>query len=124
MPLASWFELRSGDGCPLCAPRPRVSEHTYFVCHLSVSTLYLSRDQSYRGTCAVVYDPAHVTRPSELSEIEWQHFAGDIRIAERSVTQAFRPDHVNVECLGNTVPHLHAAIIPRYRSDSRWGRPI
>ena len=28
------------------------------------------------------------------------------------------------ECLGNTVPHLHIAVIPRYRSDPRWGRPV
>ena len=45
-------------------------------------------------------------------------------IAERYVTRAFQPDHVNLECLGNTVPHLHVAIIPRYRSDPRWGHPI
>ena len=51
---------------------------------LSVSTLYLTRDQSYWGTCAVVYDSAHVTRPSELSEV----------------------------------------VIPRYRSDPRWGHPV
>jgi diadenosine tetraphosphate (Ap4A) HIT family hydrolase len=124
MNLRSWFDLRSGHGCPLCAPRPSVNEHRYFVRKLSVSTLYLSRDQSYRGTCAVVYDLAHVTRPSELTEEEWRRFSGDAWVAERAVTQALRPDHVNLECLGNTVPHLHIGIIPRYRSDPRWGQPV
>lgn len=124
MSLPSWFDLQSGHGCPLCEPRPRVNEFVYFVSRLSVSTLYLSRDQTYRGACAVVYDPAHVTRPSELSPAEWQQFASDTRVAELSVTRAFQPDHVNLECLGNTVPHLHVGIIPRYRSDPRWGHPI
>jgi diadenosine tetraphosphate (Ap4A) HIT family hydrolase len=124
MMLAPWFDLRSGHGCPLCAPRPRVSEWVYFVCTLPISTLYLSRDQSYRGTCALVYDPAHVTRPSELSEDAWRQFAADAWRAERAITLTFRPDHINLEYLGNTVPHLHAAIIPRYRSDPRWGRPV
>jgi diadenosine tetraphosphate (Ap4A) HIT family hydrolase len=122
--LAPWFDLRAGHGCPLCAPRPRIDERVYFVCTLSVSTLYLSRDQSYRGACALVYDPAHVTRPSELSEAAWRQFAADAWRAERAVTLAFGPDHINLECLGNTVPHLHIAIIPRYRSDPRWGHPI
>jgi diadenosine tetraphosphate (Ap4A) HIT family hydrolase len=94
------------------------------VCTLPISTLYLSRDQSYRGTCALVYDPAHVTRPSELSEDAWRQFAADAWRAERAITLTFRPDHINLEYLGNTVPHLHAAIIPRYRSDPRWGRPV
>ena len=122
--LAPWFDLRDGRGCPLCAPRPDASDHTYLVCRLSVSSLYLTRDQAYRGTCAIVYDPAHVTRPSELSVEEWSQFCRDAWVAESAVSRAFQPDHVNLECLGNTVPHLHMGIIPRYRTDPRWGQPI
>ena len=122
--LPSWFELRDGSACPLCAPRPAKNELVYFVCRLAVSSLYLARNQTYRGTCAVVYDPAHVTRPSELERAAWQQFCEDARRAERAVSHAFAPDHVNLECLGNTVPHLHMHIVPRYRSDPRWGHPI
>jgi diadenosine tetraphosphate (Ap4A) HIT family hydrolase len=122
--LAPWFELKLGFGCPLCAPRPRINEFTYYVCTLSVSSLYIARDQTYRGTCAVVYDPAHVSRPSELDARSWRQFSADVWSAESAVSRSFHPDHVNVACLGNTVPHLHAGIIPRYRSDPRWGHPI
>ncbi len=124
MKLPSWSELKSGRGCPLCAPRPKVSDRHYFVCQLSVSTLYLARDQAYRGTCIAVYDSAHVTRPSELSVNEWQRFTSDTWIVERAIALALQPDHVNLECLGNTVPHLHLVVIPRYRSDPRWGQPV
>jgi len=122
--LAPWFELRLGHGCPLCSPRPAINEFSYYVCTLTVSSLYIARDQTYRGTCAVVYDPAHVSRPSELDEKSWRQFSADVRNAESAISRAFRPDHVNVACLGNTVPHLHAGIFPRYRSDPHWGRPI
>ena len=30
----------------------------------------------------------------------------------------------NDHLLGNVVPHLHWHIIPRYRTDPRWGQPI
>jgi diadenosine tetraphosphate (Ap4A) HIT family hydrolase len=122
--LAPWFELRLGQGCPLCAPRPPINEFSYYVCTLTVSSLYIVRDQTYRGTCAVVYDPAHVSRPSELDEKSWRQFSADVWSAESAISRSLRPDHVNVVCLGNTVPHLHAGIIPRYRSDPSWGRPI
>jgi diadenosine tetraphosphate (Ap4A) HIT family hydrolase len=31
---------------------------------------------------------------------------------------------MNVECLGNQMPHLHWQIIPRYKTDPRWTGPI
>jgi len=34
------------------------------------------------------------------------------------------PQHVNVESLGNVMPHLHWHVIPRYKNDGRWGSPI
>lgn len=37
---------------------------------------------------------------------------------------ALSPDHINIETLGNAMPHLHTHIIPRYRSDPRWGGPV
>ena len=122
--LASWFELKAGRGCPLCAPRPAISEFSYLVCTLSVSSLYLVRNQAYRGSCAVVYDGPHVTRPSELDLDSWGRLCDDIRNVETVVSNALRPDHVNIEFLGNSVPHLHAGITPRYRSDPRWSAPI
>jgi diadenosine tetraphosphate (Ap4A) HIT family hydrolase len=33
-------------------------------------------------------------------------------------------DHMNVESLGNVVPHLHWHIVPRYLDDARWGMPV
>ena len=35
-----------------------------------------------------------------------------------------KPDHMNVESLGNVMPHLHWHVIPRYKDDGRWGHPI
>jgi diadenosine tetraphosphate (Ap4A) HIT family hydrolase len=33
------------------------------------------------------------------------------------------PDHMNVESLGNVMPHLHWHIFPRCKNDGRWGAP-
>ena len=63
MELPSWFELADAQGCPFCPPRPDTTDYLYFVCRLSVSSLYLARNQAYQGTCALIYDPSHVTGP-------------------------------------------------------------
>lgn len=122
--LASWDELNAGNGCPLCAPRPDHSEFHDLVKKLSVSSLYLVRDQAYRGTCGLVFDPRHVTRIGQLAPEEWSAFSADLARAEAAVHAAVKPDHINVESLGMTVPHLHWHIVPRYKGDPRWGGPI
>lgn len=122
--LRPWDDLSVGIGCPLCAPRPDHSEFHDLVRKLSVSSLYLVKAQTYRGACGLVFDPRHVTRLDQLTPQEWAAFSHDLARAEAAVYAAVRPDHINVESLGMTVPHLHWHIIPRYRSDPRWGGPI
>jgi methyltransferase (TIGR00027 family) len=120
----SWKSLLDGVGCPLDAPRPASNDHWDLVATLSVSSLYLSRNQTYRGQCQLVFDPRHVARLDQLSGGEWIAFATDLHVAQRALMRVARPDHVNVEILGNVVPHLHAHIIPRYVGDPMWGAPI
>lgn len=110
--------------CPLDAPRPRSNAHWDFVATLSVSSLYLSANQTYRGHCQLIFDPRHVSRVDELSPDEWRALAADLFRAQAAVVRTVRPDHMNLESLGNVVPHLHWHIVPRYRDDPRWGAPI
>jgi diadenosine tetraphosphate (Ap4A) HIT family hydrolase len=122
--LAPWDELKRGAGCPLCAPRTDYDDHRYLVRQLRASTLYLTRGQHYLGACALVFDRRHVAHISQLRHEEWTQFATDLWACESAILRAFSPDHINVECLGNTVPHLHFGLIPRYKHDGRWGRAI
>jgi diadenosine tetraphosphate (Ap4A) HIT family hydrolase len=110
--------------CPLCAPRPSSTEHGELVARLSVSSLFLTANQTYRGQCVLIFDPRHVARVDELSPEEWRAMAGDLFVAQAAVVRTVRPDHMNIESLGNVVAHLHWHIIPRYKNDPRWGQPI
>lgn len=106
------------------APRAASNEHWDFVAALSVSSLYLAMNQTYRGHCQLIFDPRHATSPSQLSPGEWSAYCADLFIAQRAIVGVVKPDHLNIELLGNVVPHLHWHIIPRYRTDPRWGQPI
>jgi diadenosine tetraphosphate (Ap4A) HIT family hydrolase len=84
----------------------------------------LPQNQTYRGHGILVFDPRHVTRLDALTFDEWHAYAQDLHRVVHAIGEVCRPDHFNVESLGNVVPHLHWHVIPRYRDDGRWGAPI
>ena len=112
------------NNCSLCRPRPASNAHTLEIAPLSISTLYLNRDQRFRGYSLLLFDARHATGLEELSGAEYNAFMADLRRAAQAVRAAVHPDHMNYECLGNSSPHLHWHLVPRYRADPRWGHPI
>ena len=122
--LGSWDDLAAGVGCPFDGERPESNEHWDKVASLSTSTVYLHKVQTYRGYSVLVYDGPHATRLDQLAIDAAMAFMADLLRVQRAVAEVLQPDHVNLELLGNAVPHLHWHIIPRYRNDPRWGSPI
>ncbi len=110
--------------CPLCLPRPDDCDHWLKVAKLSVSTLYLDRNQTYRGHCQLIYDDAHIEGLEHLSSDDFTRFAGDMHFAAAAIFRVCRPDRMNYASLGNVVPHVHWHLVPRYKADPRWGSPI
>lgn len=117
-------DIARGIDCPLDAPRPATNDHWDLVATLSVSSLYLAKNQTYRGQSQLIFDRRHAARPDELTREEWLAFSADLFAAQHAIMRTVGADHVNIESLGNIVPHLHWHIIPRYRSDPRWGAPV
>jgi diadenosine tetraphosphate (Ap4A) HIT family hydrolase len=122
--MDAWRQLSRGIDCPLCAPRADFSETLYRVRKLASCTLYLVRDQRFRGACRAIYDLRHVNRIDELSAGQWQQLAGDLWRAQRALVRTLGSEHINLASLGNEVPHLHWHLIPRARDDGLWGAPI
>ena len=71
-----------------------------------------------------MFDPRHVTRLDQLTSDEWLAYAADLHRVVSAIVAVCKPDHINVESLGNLVPHLHWHVVPRYKNDGRWGQPI
>jgi len=124
MDTSDWEQLALGHNCPFDPPRQASTSHWEYIASLDVSTLYLAKNQTYRGHCLLILDLRHATRPDQLSASEWGDFCADLQRAEIAIVRAVQPNHVNVASLGNVMPHLHWHIIPRYRTDPRWGGPV
>jgi diadenosine tetraphosphate (Ap4A) HIT family hydrolase len=113
------------DGeCPFCSQLPQVNEHSVEVIDLRVSAWRLSRDQGNPGNSLLIFRIRHAESIAELSDVELQAFSADLRTADRCLQRSLHPDHMNYAVLGNVVPHLHWHLIPRYRTETRWGMPV
>lgn len=123
-PAEKWDALIRGENCPVCAPRPDSNEYHDKVADLSVSTLYLVRNQTYRGYCVMIFNARHITGLEHLTQSEHDAFSADLRRAAQAIFKTVTPDLMNYATLGNVIPHLHYHIIPRYKNDPRWGAPI
>jgi diadenosine tetraphosphate (Ap4A) HIT family hydrolase len=113
---ARWIE---GIDCPIC----RSVTVDVAVAELEVSRLMMSEDAPMRGY-AWLPVRRHVIELHDLTGAEGDAFMRDVRLVSRAIAAATGAVKLNYEIHGNTVPHLHLHIFPRYRGDPFEGRPI
>lgn len=110
----------SANACFYCTKGPAMDKIGLEVGTLSVSTIYLFREQSHPGRLIVAYNK-HVGDVAELSEEERNAFFADVATAANAIHKAFKPDKINYAAYGDLVPHLHFHLVPKYRDQFEWG---
>lgn len=80
-------------------------------------------EPDYPGFCRVVLE-RHVTEMSDLAPPERTRFMNAVFATEAALRELLHPDKVNLASLGNMTRHLHWHVIPRYRGDRHFPRPI
>ena len=88
-----------------------------------VSVAKLNPDQAFEG---YTFLPLkwHEEELYKLADKDRKQFLEDMSLVANALSKAFKPDKMNYELLGNSMPHLHWHLVPRYTSDPMWGRPI
>ena len=122
---ADWDERKRGKDCEMCA-QGRVDDNGFGVRVLAGrhSDAYLQRaDVGQVGYTIVIWRGRHVADPTELSAEEASAYFAEVLRVARAIEEHYRPLKVNLEMLGNSVPHLHTHVIPRYRDDGSPGQP-
>jgi diadenosine tetraphosphate (Ap4A) HIT family hydrolase len=122
-----FYDLKRGIGCPLCAegrPDETRSGIRFFAGELTDA--YLHRGGVQRGLSHVYFRGRHVVEPTELAADEARQFFAELLAVGRAIERVFEPVKVNYDILGNSVPHLHVHVIPRYADDPRpeWPFPF
>jgi diadenosine tetraphosphate (Ap4A) HIT family hydrolase len=71
-----------------------------------------------------VVSKRHVVEPFDLPAHEMRAFWEDAMRTACALYGLVRPIKMNYEIHGNTIPHLHLHLFPRYAGDPYTGRPI
>ena len=109
--------------CFYCAREERLPKILIEICKLEASTLYLFREQTYRGRCVVALD-AHETELFRLDRDTLGQFSRDVSRAAAALQRTFAPDKINYAIYGDLAPHLHYHLVPKYRNAQGWGEPF
>ena len=123
---ADWNERVRGKDCPMCAEgRPDVAHGSSRIFKGRVSDAYLVRnDVGQRGYSVVIWHGGrHVADPTELSKEEASAYFEEVLRVGRAIEKQFTPIKMNFEMLGNSLPHLHTHVVPRYLDDGEPGHP-
>lgn len=112
--------MAKDNTCFYCQKDSRLDDLMVEVAPLQVSTLYLFREQTYRGRCLVAYRD-HVKELFELDDEQLRLFMQDVKRAAAAIHRAFSPDKINYGAFSDTLAHLHFHLVPKYKDGPDWG---
>jgi diadenosine tetraphosphate (Ap4A) HIT family hydrolase len=80
---------------------------------------YLQRADVQPGYTLVIWRGRHVNEPTELDDAEASGYWAEVLTVARALISVYKPLKMNYETLGNSLPHLHTHLIPRFSEDPR-----
>ncbi len=113
--------MAKAQGCFYCDEHHEKRESIMFlVGKLSASTVYLFRDQSHKGRCVVALDD-HKKEVFELTDEQRAGIIGDVSKVAAAVKKLWGCTKINIGSFGDTNPHLHFHIVPKYEGGLDFG---
>ncbi|AQR95797.1 HIT family protein [Clostridium saccharoperbutylacetonicum] len=108
------------EKCFYCSKNEELDKLMIKICDLEVSTVYLFKEQTYKGRCNVVFKE-HKSEVAELTEQEVSSFIKDVRRVAQAMHKAFTPNKINYGAFADTMKHLHFHLVPKYEGGPSWG---
>jgi ATP adenylyltransferase len=106
--------------CFYCTKDRRLQELMTEVCRLNKSTVYLFRDQVFRGRCVVAYRE-HYTELFQLAPADLHEYMDEVARVARVIFQNLQPQKISYAIFGDLVSHIHYHLVPKYADGPLWG---
>jgi diadenosine tetraphosphate (Ap4A) HIT family hydrolase len=111
--------------CGICAMIDRIKAGAFpdFLAELKSCYVILGDQQFYRGYC-VLFAKLHATElylmPADVARL----LCDEMRVVAEAIAAVVKPWKMNYECLGNSEPHVHWHLLPRYETDEMRHGPV
>lgn len=106
--------------CLYCQNNQTLHDLMIEITELSVSRVFLFKEQTYHGRCLVAYKD-HVDDLNLLSDADRNAFMGDVARVTRAMQKAFNPAKINYGAFSDTLSHLHFHLVPKYVDGPDYG---
>ncbi len=107
--------------CFYCSKSQDLDSIMIKICDLEVSTVYLFKEQTYKGRCNVVFKE-HKSEITDLTQEEAASYINDVRKVAKVIQKIFNPDKINYGAFADTMKHLHFHVVPKYKDGPSWGK--
>lgn len=106
--------------CLYCQNNETLKDLMIEIARLSVSRVFIFKEQTYRGRCLVAYN-GHVDDLNQLDDEERNAFMADVVKVTRAMQKLFNPAKINYGAYSDTLSHLHFHLIPKYEGGPDFG---
>ncbi|MCM1162965.1 MAG: HIT family protein [Muribaculaceae bacterium] len=106
--------------CLYCTNNQTLHDLMIEIAPLSVSRVFLFKEQTYHGRCLVAYN-GHVNDLFELSDEERNKFMEDVTRVTRAMDKVFKPEKINYGAYSDKLSHLHFHLAPKYVDGPDYG---
>lgn len=114
-----------GTECGMCREgRPEEVPGGSRIFAGEVSDAYLVREDWVKGYTLVIWRGPHAAEIDDLSDDDLARYWAEVACVGRALRAHYDPAKLNYQVLGNTLPHVHTHIVPRYLDDAAPGRPL
>ncbi len=108
------------ENCLYCQRNQTQKDLMIEICDLSVSTVFLFKEQTYKGRCVVAYKD-HNVELFELNDADLLAFMKDVNKVAAAMKKAFGPEKINYGAYSDKLKHLHIHLAPKYIDGADFG---
>ncbi len=117
-----WEHMLKKENCPICKNAP-MPEGMIDLFELPYSWLNAEPNECLKGACHVTAK-FHAIELYELDDDQLLGFMKDVQQYAKALKTVTNAVKINYEIHGNTIPHLHLHLYPRYMDDPFSGKAI
>jgi diadenosine tetraphosphate (Ap4A) HIT family hydrolase len=117
-----WIKMTDPQYCPVCNNSPMPAGMVDVVA-LPHSWLSAQPVDCLKGACHLIAK-VHAVELFELNEAELLGLMKEVQVCAQALKRVTAAIKINYEIHGNSTPHLHLHLYPRYLDDPFPGKPI